>query len=119
MVHPGPDPSNEPRRLRHLVWLHPDSGRLAMATWFNRPDGPEPRWPIRLVAEGTVHTRPIHVDGDQIFLSIPTDAAFGLADLPPGRSLAWNDCRRDYLTRNAYDTESLRAMIACLNEDLR
>lgn len=112
------------RVYRSLVWVHPVTGRLAMASWALVPVRDpaaatmtvESSKPLRLIAAGTLEDRRVHVDGDEFFLGIPGERAFALEDLPPGLSIPWTPARREALSKTTYDANSLPELLAQLNE---
>ncbi|MCD0461316.1 hypothetical protein [Roseiconus lacunae] len=84
---------------RHFVYLDAKTGEGAMMVWLMAPLGREHGktaypiidHPIRVLPFETVETRDIFVDaGEFNFLGVPSEAAFGLVDLPPGRDIRWS-----------------------------
>lgn len=117
---------------RHLIWLEPVSGRLMLATWLMEnqqreiqrtpiKEGRLAPWPtpIRLVSAGTREDRRIHVDGREFsFLGIPTERAFAVEDLPPGRNIAWTEDLEKSLCLVRYDAEQLRTLAEAINQSV-
>lgn len=105
---------------RHFIWIDPRSGRIAMLVWLlERQDEMQARvydLPMRYVPPGAKEDRAIHVDADEFsFLGIPSDRAFALEDLPPGKSIAWTEATRRLAAQREYDTTSLQQLAAVMN----
>jgi hypothetical protein len=75
--------------------------------------------PMRLVAAPVYEERVIHIDGNEFFLGIPSKQAFALADLPPGKSIAWTDEIKDLAALEKFDEASLKNLVQGLNLALR
>ncbi len=78
--------------MRHVIVCHPQSGVVFMYLWCmdKGPDGAF-RYlqdSLRIVHEGEVEDRRIHVDGKEFFLGVPSERAFALSHSPPGIPLA-------------------------------
>ncbi|MCC9654725.1 pyruvate kinase [Rhodopirellula halodulae] len=114
------------RRMRHLVWTHPDTGRTATAVWLlNEETTParsehwsvETAMPIHLIPADTVEDRAIHVDGNEIsILMIPKDRAFALQRMPGPVQIPWSSELKTHLGYRAFDEESMSRMLQVLNE---
>lgn len=114
--------------MRHFVWLDWDSGKTATLVWLLQPDSNASRAgsPLRVVDEplrwlppGLKESREIHVDGQEFsLLGIPTQRAFALEDLPPGRELEWSPAGKRVAGLTTYSSDQLRDLAAALNESL-
>lgn len=106
---------------RHLVWTETATGRLMMANWLlvERADGrlvPSDE-PLRFLSAGTREDRAIHVDGSEfIFSAIPTERAFAVERLPPGRDVPWSGAMKETAVSRSYGTEQLGDLVRALNE---
>jgi hypothetical protein len=112
------------RRMRHLVWTHPQTGRTAMAVWLLNEERTPPgakRWaietamPIHLIPADTVEDRAIHVDGNEISWTIPSDRAFALQQLPGKTSVPWTSALREHLGNRTFDQATLSQMLEAIN----
>lgn len=110
--------------MRHLVWVDSDSGQTAVAAWFlvdreaAADDSPAVLRgePLRVLPGGVREKRRIRVDGDEFFLGIPTERAFAMQSLPPGRPIAWTDRLASLASRRSYSPETLAEFTSSLNE---
>ncbi|WP_430453249.1 pyruvate kinase [Rhodopirellula europaea] len=113
------------RRMRHLIWTHPTTGRTATAVWLLNEEITPPgakQWaiesamPIHLIPADTVEDRAIHVDGDEISWTIPSDRAFALQRLPGKTQVSWTPALREHLGNRTFDNASLGGMLEAIND---
>lgn len=114
--------------MRHFVWLDRESGKTATLVWLLEKDdqATSAGWSLRVVDEplrwlppGLKESREIHVDGKEFsLLGIPTERAFALEDLPPGRELEWSLAGKRVAGLARYTSDQLRDLAAALNESL-
>ena len=108
---------------RHLIWIDANTGQGAMLVWLLGNDASgnlrPANEPPRLVAHNTSEQRNIHVDGNEFTFSIPSDRAFALEDLPPGRDLVWTKELAAMASLKAYSPEQLVQLSAAVNDSLR
>jgi hypothetical protein len=110
--------------MRHLVWVDSDSGQTAVAAWFlvDRESAADKSpavlrgKPLRVLPSGIREKRRIRVDADEFFLGIPTERAFAMQSLPPGRPIAWTDRLASLASRRSYSPETLAEFTSSLNE---
>ncbi|WP_146525208.1 hypothetical protein [Novipirellula artificiosorum] len=104
---------------RNLIWIRPESGEVAMASWLvdrsAKPPRPSLSDPLRIIAAATREDRRIHVDEDAFFLGIPNERGFALENLPPGKDVAWNDELRDLMCRDSYHAQSIGLLASAIN----
>lgn len=97
--------------VRHLIWLDPKSGELsALVGLLGKSDAGSYKVidePLRLLSPATREDRAIHVDGNKFILGIPTELAFALEDLPPGKSVAWSSELRNLAAQKNYAPSEL------------
>ena len=108
--------------MRHFVWVDPKSGRTSALIWLIDRNQGRPRVidePMRWVPSGTKEDRAIHVDGDEFILSIPTERAFALEKLPPGKDVPWTPAARTLAAQSSYETDALRQLTIALNQALQ
>jgi hypothetical protein len=107
---------------RHLLWLDPRTGKMAMAVWLlssvNESQFAVAEKKLRVVAAGTRENRKIHVDGRSFFLGIPTSRSFALEDLPPGTDFAWTEAAKELAAKKAYYSNELDELATALNQML-
>jgi hypothetical protein len=107
---------------RHLLWLDPRTGKMAMAVWLlssvDEGQLAVAEKKLRVVAAGTREDRKIHVDGRSFFLGIPTTRSFALEDLPPGADFAWTEAAKELAAKKAYHTKELDELANALNQML-
>lgn len=76
---------------RHAVLVAPQDGSLTTVVWALLPDSAGEYHLIdgkmRLVADALEEDRKLYVDAGQFRFGLPTQEAFALADLPPGKEL--------------------------------
>ena len=105
--------------IRHLIWVNPRTGVTAMAIWLVDDKRPiEDRDPIQYLQQGTRLTRPLHVDGSEFRLGMPTQRSFALERLPKGRSVQWTEALCDSAARSSYTSETLAELTSALREAL-
>ena len=113
------------RRMRHLIWTHPTTGRTATAVWLLNEEITPPgakQWaiesamPIHLIPADTVEDRAIHVDGNEISWTIPSDRAFALQRLPGKTQVSWTPALREHLGNRRFDNASLGGMLEAIND---
>ena len=113
------------RRMRHLIWTHPTTGRTATADWLLNEEITPPgakQWaiesamPIHLIPADTVEDRAIHVDGNEISWTIPSDRAFALQRLPGKTQVSWTPALREHLGNRRFDNASLGGMLEAIND---
>ena len=106
--------------LRHLVYIHPNTGEGAAVVWLLGKDSNDNirpvNEPMRLVLTGTQEDRKIHVDGNQFTLGIPSETAFGLDDLPPGAKIPWTAKMAKVCNLSSYDQAQLGELTTALGE---
>lgn len=104
---------------RHLLWIEPRSGKGAMLTWLlDTSSAPSRivRAPLRLVPFSTMETRKIHVDGKEFgLLGIPSERAFALEDLPPGKNIVWTNPAIALAARSTYTLSQINALANAMN----
>lgn len=107
---------------RHFVWIDSKTGKLALIIWLLSTDKNGRTFvaekTLRVVAPGTNEDRKIHVDGRSFFLTIPSERAFALEDLPPGTDIAWTSTAQSLATLATYDSNELNQFAAALNQML-
>ncbi len=106
------DTKHQESMVRHFLWLDATTGRITFLMWYlelveqAKPlqvvDGP-----LRLVRAPASIDRPIHVDGREFFLGLPTKMAFATEDLPPGKDIPWSSLLKSLANRKSYDERSL------------
>lgn len=109
--------------IRHFIWIDANTGRNAALTWLLK-SGPSGLQvvdePFRWMPAGMKENRRIHVDGDEFMLGgIPTERAFALENLPPGKQVQWTTESKQLAARSGYDRDSLRQLTLALNEALQ
>ncbi len=110
--------------MRHFVWVDARSGRHATLVWLLREDAAGGLLvvdePLRWLPAGMKENRKIHVDEDKFLLGgIPTERAFALENLPPGKEILWTaDARRVAALRH-YDMQSLKDLTTALSAALQ
>ncbi|HBE67522.1 MAG TPA: hypothetical protein DDW52_05165 [Planctomycetaceae bacterium] len=116
------DGKHEKFRMRHFIWADSSTGRTATFVWLlpERSDAAgQQAGKLRWLPPGLKERREIHVDGREFsILGIPTDRAFALEDLPPGRDLDWTDEGRRLATKSSYGANDLKALVAAINASL-
>ncbi|MEL6110251.1 MAG: hypothetical protein AAFU85_29945 [Planctomycetota bacterium] len=105
---------------RHLCWIDPRTGKGATLIWLlqseNAGQGGAPsELPMRLVPWGTLETRKIHVDGQAFVFGVPTETAFGLEELPPGKSIPWTAEAKRIAGKEVYTDQEITALAAAMN----
>lgn len=109
--------------MRHMIWIDPRTGKLALAIWLLSTDRDGrtevANEPLRVVATGTNEDRKIHVDGRSFFFGIPTSRSFALEDLPHGAKIDWNQAARRLAAHSTYSGSELDELAATLNQMLR
>ncbi|MEM9367969.1 MAG: hypothetical protein AAGD07_18400 [Planctomycetota bacterium] len=115
---------NQWTTFRHLVWMSSTSGRLAFAIWLLR-DGPTSDSPsvvedygLQLVHEGTREDRVIFVAGDQVTFMMPSETAFAITALPPGKTLGWTQELRAACGLREYQPDDTERLRQALNDAL-
>jgi len=106
---------------RHLVWVESQTGRVTMAVWCLQKATESPiiqvtDHPLTLVAGGTMEDRKVHVDGESFFLGIPSERAFALESLPPGKSLPWHEELRELAATSSFDRNSISKLVTAIND---
>lgn len=110
--------------IRHFVWIDSRTGKNSTLVWLLRSgaDG-QPMLAseaLRWLPSGTKEDRAIHVDSELFLLGgIPTERAFALEDLPPGKAVAWTDRAKAFAAQPSYDFDALRELTLALNEALQ
>lgn len=108
--------------MRHFVWINSRTGRTATLVWLLEPEEDQlvvVNEPLRWVPAGTKEDRAIHVDGEEIsFLGVPSDEAFALEGLPPGRDVQWTENAKRYAGLKEFSKDELRELTVTLNQAL-
>ena len=108
---------------RHLVWIDPLTGRGATAVWLLGKDDKDQlrpvNEPLKLVAPGTREDRVIHVDGNEFTLGIPSQRAFALESLPPGRAIDWTAGLAKVAALPNYTAQTLGDLSSALNQAIQ
>lgn len=116
------DGKHESLRMRHFIWADSATGKTATFVWLlpeqsDRAGAAAGK--LRWLPPGLKESREIHVDGREFsILGIPTDRAFALEDLPPGRDLEWTADGLRLATKPRYDANDLKALVAAINASL-
>ena len=111
--------------MRHFVWVDSSTGRTAALVWLIKRDSAggyvvEVEEPARWAPAGLREDRAIHVDGRQFnFLGIPTEKAFAIERLPPGRQVPWTEEAKDVAATEHFDRDSLQRISNALTNMLR
>lgn len=109
---------------RHFVWVDRRTGLCSALVWLLNPTEngslsiyqEPPRW----FPENMKEDRRVHVDGDHFLLGgIPTDKAFALEDLPPGKKAEWTERAQRVAKLSSYDKTSFQELVGALNECLQ
>ncbi len=111
--------------MRHFIWVDPTTGRNAALVWLidhdrtGKPVVDEvelPRW----APAGLQEDRAIHVDGNEFnFIGIPSERAFALEDLPPGKPVHWTAEARELAAKPGYHVDELRNLSLAFNAMLQ
>lgn len=110
--------------MRHFIWIDSRTGKNSALAWLMQTNvqgelevADEP---MRWIPAGLKEDRAIHVDGDEFLLGgIPTEKAFALEDLPPGKDVAWTAEAREYAAHSRFDLETLKSLTFALNSALK
>lgn len=118
------DGQHEACVMRHFVWLDSQTGRCSMLVWLLRRDASGELSlidePLRCVLAGTREDRLIHVDRSEfLFGGIPTERAFALEGLPPGKTLEWTDASREHAAHGDFSSEQFKSLALALNAVLQ
>lgn len=114
--------------MRHFVWINSQSGKLSMLVWLLREDSalhPSEGLrvvdePLRWVPAGMKEVREIHVDGKEFsLLGIPSERAFALEDLPPGKQIPWTPEAQAFAGLRSFSDSQLRELTIALNAALQ
>lgn len=111
--------------MRHFIWVEPSTGRNAALVWLIDHDSSgnptiDTNEPPRWAPAGLQEDRAIHVDGREFnLLGIPSEMAFAIEDLPPGKPIPWTDEARLLASQPSYDADGLRSLSAALNTMLQ
>ncbi len=73
---------------------------------------------MRWVPAGTKELREIHVDEGAFILGIPTERAFALEDLPPGKDIPWTRQTAMVAALPTYDDAHTSELVGALREAL-
>ena len=107
---------------RHLIWIDAKTGAGAMMAWLMTagPGGSlkPANEPLRLVAFNTQEQRRIHVDGNEFTFGIPSERAFALEDLPPGKKVTWTQRVANVATLPKYSAAQLVELSGAINQAL-
>lgn len=108
--------------VRHFVWINSKTGDNAAMVWLlKRSAGGElgvVDEPIRHLPAGFKEDRTIHIDGDEFTLGIPSERAFALEQLPPGKPLGWGDDGRMIAALDSYSMDQVGELSMALNAAL-
>lgn len=108
--------------MRHFVWVDSTSGKNSALVWLLRKNGESlsvvAEQPMRWVPAGTKELREIHVDKGAFILGIPTERAFALEDLPPGKDIAWSQRAARIAALPGYDPAQTSELVEALREAL-
>ncbi len=107
--------------MRHFIWLNSRSGKCSCLVWLIDPkvDPTAVDGPLRWIPENTIEDRDIHVDSNQFVVGFPTDRAFALEKLPPGRDVQWTTDARQLAAIEQYDSPTLKSLTEALNACLQ
>lgn len=114
--------SNQHRefRMRHLVWIDGQTGKLATIVWLIDADATRglsvigdhaPRW----IDNDTIEDRAIHIDKTQFTLGIPSPLAFAMEKMPPGREIPWTAELLPLAALDQYSLEDIRGLMSAFN----
>ncbi|MEZ6134722.1 MAG: hypothetical protein R3C53_07420 [Pirellulaceae bacterium] len=105
--------------MRHFIWIDSQTGENASLIWMLAEDsGGELRVvdaPLRHLPSGLEEDRKIHIDGNAFILGIPSERAFALEGLPPGREFSWTNSARTLAAQKRYTMDDIRQLSAELN----
>ncbi|MEM7474771.1 MAG: hypothetical protein AAF483_07250 [Planctomycetota bacterium] len=108
---------------RHFIWIDSSTGKSSTLVWLIGEDQ-QGNWsvvnePMRWVPAGTKEERRIHVDGDEFLLGIPSEQAFALEGLPPGKDVNWTPQAQQLASKKNLDTQTLKELTIALNDCLK
>ncbi|MGM0487044.1 MAG: hypothetical protein ACQESR_09825 [Planctomycetota bacterium] len=106
--------------VRHLVWVSPESGKVASVVWPLIEDG-EGRYQLlgktlSALPGGFEEDRIIHVSADEVTFGIPSARAFALARMPRGKKIPVTPKLASLATQKKYDRASLSKLIQMLRD---
>lgn len=108
---------------RHFIWVDPRAGTCSTLVWLldiSRGVATVYDEAMRWFPQDVKEDRRVHVDGDQFLLGgIPTDKAFALEDLPPGKKMKWTQRAKRTAALGTYDKTSFQELALALNECLQ
>ena len=114
---------NRERIVRTLVWVSPDSGRVATAVWLLKPDEGEGLQAAGdygvVLPNGFREDRRLHVDASLITFGIPSPQAFSLVRLPPGKPFRIDAKLGRAACRDHYTQEQIVELVNLLNGAIR
>ncbi|MEO8272370.1 MAG: hypothetical protein ABI557_21860, partial [Aureliella sp.] len=111
--------------MRHFIWVEPTTGRNAALVWLidhDRVGKPfvDEHEPPRWAPAGLQEDRAIHVDGKEFnFIGIPSEKAFAVEDLPPGKPIPWTSEARVLAAKSSYRADELHSLSLALNAMLQ
>ena len=109
--------------MRHCIWIDPATGEGAALLWLmgKGDDGKlqAVNKRLRLVAFNTTEVRRLHVDGDEFTFGFPSEKAFAMEDLPPGKKINWTKRLIPLATRAAFSSEDVTQLSEAMDEAIR
>ena len=107
--------------VRFFVWVSPE-GKVGTVCWlldgfgtdqYRRPDSE-----LVLLKPHLHEKRDMHVDGDEFTFGVPSESAFALMSLPPGRKYQVSDAFNETLAQTKFNDESFKAFLQGLAKTL-
>ncbi|WP_417737349.1 pyruvate kinase [Rosistilla oblonga] len=107
--------------VRFFVWVSPQ-GSVGTVCWVLDGYGGSryvvPNKEIVLLRPQLVENRVMHVDGDRFTLGIPSEDAFAVVSLPPGREYKIDDDLATLIAKKRYDAQSFFDTVQKLSKSL-
>lgn len=109
---------------RHFVWIDSQTGKNGALVWLMKEDSDGrlsvSNEPLRWIPRGMKEKRKVHVDKSLFLLGgIPTERAFALEDLPPGKPVQWTQAAASVAALPTYDEANLKKLTVELGKLLQ
>ncbi len=117
------DGRHEEFTIRHFIWINKHTGAQAALLWLLQSDEQGFQMvsaPLRWLPAAVKENRKIHMDASEVnVLGIPTDRAFALEGLPPGKDVQWAAEFGKIGAISEYDHVQLKELTLALNRTIQ